>query len=144
MQRELNDKKDMIINIFSEYVEPMLKVINHAVLLQERKQNTDATEYERNIGANLYKPSEEKNRHDSDLYWPTSIKYTINYFPFLTVMGHTANITKTNKVIIPSLLKEFAMFAFCLIDDKEKLDVIAIRCVHFFKRNKFIFTKFNI
>ena len=50
----------MIINIFSAYVEPLLKYINHTELLQKWKLNLDAEEYERNIYANLYKTSEEK------------------------------------------------------------------------------------
>ena len=35
IQTELNDKKEMILNIFSAYVEPLLKDINHPALLQE-------------------------------------------------------------------------------------------------------------
>ena len=34
IQGEFNDKKDMIINIFSAYDEPLLKDINHTALLQ--------------------------------------------------------------------------------------------------------------
>ena len=68
------------------------------------------------------------NRHDSDSYWPTSIKDTINWFPFLTIMEHTANITKTNRGLILSLFKVFAMFEFRLMGDKEHLEVIYIMC----------------
>ena len=50
----------MIINIFSAYVVPLLKYINHLVLLQEWKINLDAAAYERNIDANLYKPSKKR------------------------------------------------------------------------------------
>ena len=42
IQREFNDKNNMIINIFSAYVEPLLKYINHQSLLQEGKLNIDA------------------------------------------------------------------------------------------------------
>ena len=47
-----------------------------------------------NIDANLYKPSEKKklNRHKIDKFWPTSIKDTIQWFPFLTIMEHNAKI----------------------------------------------------
>ena len=57
-------------------------------------------------------PSDFKKigRLDSDLYWPTSIKDTIQWFPFLAVMEHTANILKPNKGLITSLLKVFYMF----------------------------------
>ena len=50
------------------------------------------------------------NRHDSDFYLPTSIKDKIEWFPFLAIMEHNANIMKINKGIIPSLLKGFAVF----------------------------------
>ena len=68
---------------------------------------------------NLLK-KKEIDRHDSDLYWPTSIKDTINWFPFPTIMEHSANTIKRNKGKIPSLLKSFAIFEFRLISDKEK------------------------
>ena len=45
-------------------------------------------------------------------------------------MEQTANIMKTNKWIIPSLLKAFSMFGLSLIGDKEKLDVISKRCIN--------------
>ena len=67
IQRELKDKKDMIINIFSAYVEPLLKDINHPVLLQEWKLNIDAAQYKNILMLtclNLLK----KNCHDSYLY----------------------------------------------------------------------------
>ena len=60
----------------------------------------------------------EKNLHYSDLYWPTSINDTIEWFPFLVIMENTENIMKINKGIIPSLLKVFAMFGLRLIGDK--------------------------
>ena len=37
----------MIINIFSAYVVPLLKDINHPALLQEWKLNLDAESYEK-------------------------------------------------------------------------------------------------
>ena len=51
----------MVINIFSVYVVPLLKYINHPALLQEWKLNLDATSYERNIDASMYKPSDKSN-----------------------------------------------------------------------------------
>ena len=71
-----------------------------------------------------------KNRHDSDLYWPTPIKDTIQWFPFPAIMKHTANIINPDKGIISSSLKASAMFELWLIVDKEKLDTIAKRCVN--------------
>ena len=49
IQTEFNNKKEMIINIFSAYVVPLLKYINHPELLQEWKLNLDAAQQERNI-----------------------------------------------------------------------------------------------
>ena len=80
----------------------------------------------------MSKPSDKKgtNHHDSDLYWPKLIKYTISWFTFLTIMKHTTNILNPNKGMIPSLLKAFAIFESRLIGDKEKMDVIATRCIY--------------
>ena len=50
----------MIINIFSAYVVPLLKYINHPVLLQEWKINIDTSAYEINIDANMSKTSDKK------------------------------------------------------------------------------------
>ena len=76
-------------------------------MFQEWKLNIDASEYEQNIDANLYKPPEKKkfNFHDSDAYWPTSIKDTIKWFPFLTIMEHTANMMgkRANIIIIKGI-----------------------------------------
>ena len=49
----------MIINVFSVYVVPLLKYINHPALLQEWKINHDAAAYERNIDASKSKPSDK-------------------------------------------------------------------------------------
>ena len=68
--------------------------------------------------------------HDSNLYWSTTIKDTIQWFPFLTIMEHTENILKPNKGLISSLLKVFDMFELRLTYDKEKLDVISIMCIN--------------
>ena len=70
------------------------------------------------------------DRHDSNLYWPTSIKDTIKWFPFLDIMEHTANILKPNKGLIISLLKVLSMFELRLIDDRDKVEAISIRCIY--------------
>ena len=70
------------------------------------------------------------DRHDSDEYCPTSIVYTIKWFPFLTIMENTANIMKTNKGLISSLLKIFEIFELSLFRDEEKLDFICISCIN--------------
>ena len=45
-------------------------------------------EYEINMKANMYKPSEKKkfNRVDNHKHWPESIKDQIQWFLFLTIM----------------------------------------------------------
>ena len=72
--------------------------------------------------------------HDSDLYWPTTIKDTSHWFPFLSVIEHTTNILNPNKGLIPSLLKLFAMIQLRLFDDKQDeegnvVDIISIMCI---------------
>ena len=66
----------MAMEIFSEYVEHLLKYINHTAFLQEWKLNIDATEYENNMATNICKPSEKKrfNSIDDHKHWPASIK----------------------------------------------------------------------
>ena len=61
------------------------------------------------IDANMSKPSDKKEIycHDSNLYRPTSIQYTIQWFTFITIMEHTENIIKPNKGLITSLLRIF-------------------------------------
>ena len=68
----------------------------------------------------MHKPSEKKgiDDHDRDSYCPTSIKDTIQWFPFFTIIEHTANILETNKRLIPSLLNVFAMFQLRILYDK--------------------------
>ena len=50
----------MIVNIFSAYIVPLLKDINHPALLQESKINLDSEVYENNIDANMSEPSDKK------------------------------------------------------------------------------------
>ena len=57
IQRELNDKKKKIINIFSVYVVILLKDMNHPALLQEWKLNLDAAAYQININSYMSKTS---------------------------------------------------------------------------------------
>ena len=78
------------------------------------------------------------DRNDSDSYWPTSIKYTIQWLPFITIIEHTSNIINPNKGRITSLLKSFAIFQLRLfydIHDEEGnvADEISIRCSNFNK-----------
>ena len=80
----------------------------------------------------MFKPSDKKetDRHDSYLYWPTSIKDTMQWFLFLTIMEHTANILNPDKGLIHSLLKLFAMFQLNVIDEKYEVEAIATSCIN--------------
>ena len=49
-----------MITIFNAYVASQIEEVHHPALLQEWKLNLDAAEYERNIDADLHKPSEKK------------------------------------------------------------------------------------
>ena len=70
-------------------------------MLQEWKLNLDAAEYEKNMKANMYKPS-EKTFHcvDNHKHWPASIKNKMQWFYFLTIMEHTANKMQEDKGLI--------------------------------------------
>ena len=101
-----------MITIFSTYVAPQIKEIHFPELLQEWKINLDTAEYEKNMKANMYKPSEKNkfNSVDSDEHWPTSVKMKIQWFPFPDIIEHTANKMKENNGLVSSLLKMFAKF----------------------------------
>ena len=76
-----------MITIFNTYVTPQIKEINHPAFLQEWKLNLDAAEYEQNLKANMYKPSEKNkfNRVDNQKHWPASTKIKRSGFIFLTL-----------------------------------------------------------
>ena len=80
----------------------------------------------------MSKPSEKReiDCHDINLYWPTTIKYTIQWFSSLTIMERTANILEPKQGITTSLLKVFAMFELHLIDCRNKLEAITVRSIN--------------
>ena len=53
--------KEEIITIFSAYVAPQIREFHHPELLQEWELNIDAAEHEKNMKANMYKPSEKRD-----------------------------------------------------------------------------------
>ena len=72
----------------------------------------------------------ESNCHDSEEYCKTSIKETIEWFPFLTIMSNTANIMENNNGLISSLLKVFYMFELRLSYKEGILDFVYLRCIN--------------
>ena len=80
----------------------------------------------------MYKPSEKKkiNRIDDHKHWPASIKSTIQWFPFHTIMEHTGNITQDYKHLISSLLKIFSMLEIRLSFGDKDLDALSIKCIN--------------
>ena len=82
--------------------------------------------------ANRYKPSEKKktNRVDNHKHWPASIKETIQWFPFLTIMYHNANKMQDDKRLISSLLKMFSMFKIRLSYGDKYLDTLSLKCIN--------------
>ena len=87
---KLNTEKEEMSRLFSTYVTPQIREINHQSIIQEWKLNIDAAEYEKNMAkSNL--PSNKKiiNRQDDHDYWPASIKSTLQWFPFRAIMEYT-------------------------------------------------------
>ena len=97
--------------IFSTYVTPQIKDINHTEFLQQWKLNFDAAEHEKNMKANMYKPSFKKkfNCVDNHKHRPASIKNEMQWFPFITIMERTENKIQEDKVLISSSLKMFSI-----------------------------------
>ena len=83
----------------------------------------------------MSKPSYKKEIycHNTNLYWPTSIEDTNEWFSFLNIMEHTENILKPKQGIVASLLKVFAIIELRLIDDIDKVEAIATRCINYKK-----------
>ena len=69
----------------------MLNNINNHELVQEWKLNLDAAAYEKKIDSKVNRSSYKKeiDRHNSERYWPISIKETIQCFTLLSIMEHT-------------------------------------------------------
>ena len=84
---KFNSEKEEISRLFSTYVTPQIKEINHPAIIQEWKLNIDAAEYEKNM-AKSHLPSHKKkiNRQDNHDHWPASIKSTLQWFPFRAIM----------------------------------------------------------
>ena len=118
--------------IFNTYVTPQIREINNPAFLQEWKLNIDAAEYENNMKANMYKPSEKKkiNRVDNHKHWPASIKETIRWFIFLAIFEHTANKMQDDKRLISSLLNMFLMFEIGLSYGDKDLDTVYLKCIN--------------
>ena len=81
---EFNTKKEKMSNLFSTYVTPQIKEINHPEILKEWKLNIDAAEYERNMAEN-YRPSEKNkiNPHADHDHWPAPINQHVSGFLFM-------------------------------------------------------------
>ena len=54
----------------------------------------------------------------------------MQWFPFLTIMEHTANKIQENVRIISSLLRMFSMFEIRLSFGDKYLDALSIKCIN--------------
>ena len=83
LQRKLEQKVEIIIKIFSSYVEPLLKDINHTTLLQKWKMNLNSAAYETKLILTCIKLIILKiDRYDSNFYWPTLIRDKMQWLHF--------------------------------------------------------------
>ena len=74
---------EIIIKIFSSYVEPLLKDINHTTLLQKWKMNLNSAAYETKLILTCIKLIILKIDHyDSNFYWPTLIRDKMQWLHF--------------------------------------------------------------
>ena len=94
--------------LFSTYVTPKIKEINHTEIIQERKLNIDAAEYEKNMAkTNIPFDKKKINRQADQDHWPVSIKSTLQWFPFHAIMEYTGNIMEDDMHLTSSLLNIF-------------------------------------
>ena len=70
------------------------------------------------------------------MYWPIKIKYTIQWFPFLSILEHNASNSEADISLLPSLLIVFEMIQMCLLyyehnEEDNFMEAIAIKCTNF-------------
>ena len=72
--------KKEIYDLFIEYLVPIMDDLEHPKLIEEQKQNMDASSYEENVNQEFKIPSIEKtiDRNAKTEKWPTSIKESLN------------------------------------------------------------------
>ena len=65
-----------MVDIFIDYLVPIINDPYHPALIEERKQNINAAAYENNLNTDVKIPSIKKkiDRNNKNEYWPTSIK----------------------------------------------------------------------
>ena len=117
--------------LFSTYVTPLIKEINHTEIIQEWKLNIDAAEYEKNM-AKIYISSDKKKitRQADQDHWPVSIKSTLQWFPFHAIMEYTGNIMQDDTHLMSSLLKMLSMFEICLSCGDNDLEIVSLKCIN--------------
>ena len=90
---KFNAKNEQMRKLFSTYVTPQIKEINHPEIIKEWKLNIYATEYENNMAETYILYDKKKiNRQAYHYHWPASIKSTCQWFPFHAIMEYTGNI----------------------------------------------------
>ena len=80
----------------------------------------------------MYKPPEKKkfNHVGNHKHRPASMKNKMQWFPFPTIMEHTANEMQYDKGLISSLLKMFSMIKICLSFVDEDLETLSLKCIN--------------
>ena len=77
------DKQKEIDKLLIEHLVPIMDDLYHPMLIEEWKQNINATAYENNLNQDVKIPSiKKKYRNNKNEYWPTRIKESINWLHF--------------------------------------------------------------
>ena len=88
-----------------------MEYLDHPALIEEWKQKIYVTAYENNLNQDVKIPSIKKTcyRNNKPEYWPTIIKESLNWLPFIYIMEFALDRIDNDK-LLPSLLKLFSMF----------------------------------
>ena len=78
----------------------------------------------------MYPLLKTNNRIDEFEHWPESIKSTLQWFPFHSVMEYTGNFMQDNTHLTSSLLKMFSMFEICFSVGDDDLDEVSLKCIN--------------
>ena len=70
------------------------------------------------------------NLQDDHDHWPASIKSTLQWFTFCSIMKYTGNIMQDDTHLTSSLLKTFSMFEIRLSCGDDYLEMVSLKCIN--------------
>ena len=70
------------------------------------------------------------NHQDDHDHWPASIKSTLQWFTFHSIMKYTGNLMQDDTHLTSSLLNMFSMFEIHLSCGDNNLYIVSLKCIN--------------